>query len=647
MPTLAPRTRYRLGRTDSFHVAAPIGGDDTVSPGTAVPPQCSIFAYNLIGAELGLRSRLGWREWVTGLDGDPRSLLPFTGSTASGSNNRLFACTQSGIWDVSSSTATPTQVVTFGTQSVDSGYGASTVFVTAAGHFLVYTDEDNGMYVYAETGATWTKVVRASNTAWAPNTAYLAGAYVSNQGLTYQCATPGTSIGTPWVAGHAYVLGDIVSLGGNTYTCTQAGTSAGSGGPTGTGSSIVDGGATWQYTPLGPTGSGAGITDGSATWNFAPSISGVDPAKIVSVLAWKNRLWLIEKDSARAWYLGINSLYGTAYPFNFGARFVYGGDLRCLASYTGDGGSGMDDRLVAVSGAGDVVIYAGTDPAQASTFELVGVWFVGSVPVGRRLTTTSGGDVLVMSSLGIMPVSKLVIGNIVLDRSQYQTFKISNLFNQLQAATSTLRGWAMRVHPQDSCLMVLVPVASGQPTTQLVMSLTTRGWSRYRDMPMGICAEPWNGTLYFGSGDGTGRVLVNDGYLDGVLLSNPSAYSTIDWSLLTAYSQLGTPRRKRIQRLRIKVLSQGGAIPLNAEARYGLDMSEAAPPPASAASVSGAAWDAALWDQGKWGGGYQVQAQTFGAFGDGPEVALAIRGSASSRMTFVGADVEYETGSFQ
>lgn len=56
--------------------------------------------------------------------------------------------------------------------------------------------------------------------------------------------------GLPWQASTAYVVGQNVSNDTSplkTYTCITAGTSAASGGPTGTGASITDGTATWQY----------------------------------------------------------------------------------------------------------------------------------------------------------------------------------------------------------------------------------------------------------------------------------------------------------------------------------------------------------------------------------------------------------------
>lgn len=537
-------------RTKKVTVAAPIGGDDTVSPGGQIPPERSILSFNLMGCEYGLRSRLGWREWVTGLDGPTRSGLPFFGSTAA--NNRLFVTTQTGIWDCSSSTASPSQVVTFGTQGSESGFGVSAAFTDLNGdHWLLYTDESNGYFTYKESTSTWAQITAGSG---------------PNQMQEKQ------SSGLP----------------------------------------------------------------------------ALDPTKLAFVFPWKNRLWFIEKDTQRGWYLPLNQITGAgadgAQQFYFGSRFIAGGDLRCLASWTFDGGSGIDDRLVAISGGGDVVIYQGTDPSSASTFALVGVWQIGSVPVGRRLTTTNGGDLLIMSSIGILPVSSLSIGSNVLDRSQYSTYQIANLFNQLQAATSNLRGWMMRIHPQDAALIVLVPVGVGQPSQQLAMSLTTKGWHRYRDLPMGQWAESWDGLMYFGTEDG--RVCVNDGYLDSITLDDPNAFTPIDWSLVTAYSNLGSPLQKRMQGIRVKIMSQGGVVPVNAEGRFDFDISEAAIPQATTVVPGSSTWDTGLWDSAVWSGDYVIQTQSFGAFGMGADMALAVRGKASSRMTLVEMDVVFDVGGF-
>jgi hypothetical protein len=598
---LRRRKPIPMQTAESAHIPAPLGGLNTIDPGYGMPDSDCPLLYNMIGAENGLRSRLGYREWCTNLTGNAdntvRSILPFTGSHKNGSSDRLFACTSTGIWDVSSSSASPTQTVGWltsgGTSAAgDAGYCISCVSVNSAGgHFLLLCDEENGYYTYTEATSTWTRVIQGASTAW-QNT-------------------------------HAYILNDQVSNGGLTYLCTLAGTS----------------GAT------GPTGTGTGIVDGGAHWDYQPSITGVDPATFCYVMVWKNRVWFVQKDTGIAWYLPIGfgaggSIYGTATAFNFGAQFKNGGPLVGLYSWTTDGGSGPDDRLVAVSGGGDVVIYAGTDPSLPYTFGLVGRWYLGGVPYGRRIATDHGGDLLVLSNIGIIPLSKLVLGNPVLDRTQYSTYKISNLFNRLAATYRGLKGWSLRIHPEDNSLIVSVPVADGQATNQLAMSLTTRGWSQYRNLPL-LSMDAWGGLLYFGTADG--KVCINTNYIDGVTLADPNAFTPIDCSVITKFNNLGNGNQKQLTIIRPTILSEGGSILTSIEARYRYNLNEAASP--SGASTSGESlWDSAVWDSSTWGGAYSTQQNTGGAAGMGPDAAIACRLSATSRTVLVGFDIEFVQG---
>lgn len=574
-------------------IPAPVGGLNTVDGGFGMPELDCPLLYNQIAAENGNRSRLGSKEWCTGLtgiaDNTVRSTLPFAGSHSDGSTDRLFACTSKGIYDCSASSNAPTLVVIFGDQSGLAGFGVCDVVVNSSGgHFLVYCDEVNGYYVYTEAITTWTKVVQAASTAWVTGTVYGAGARVSNAGLTYQTTAGGT-----------------------------AGVTA-------------------------PTGTSASVSDGGVTWAYAPSISGVDPATLVFVMVWKNRLWFVQRDTGIAWYLQIGfgaggSLYGQAIAFNFGGQFKHGGALVGLYSWTGDGGSGPDDRLVVVSGGGDVVIYAGTDPSSSTTFGIVGRWFIGAVPKGRRIATDHGGDLLLMSTMGIIPCSKLVVGKPLVDLSQYDTYKVSHLFNRLATAYGSLNGWALTLHPEDNALIVSVPVADGLPTGQLAMSMVTRGWGQYRDLPL-LSMAPWHGLLYFGTADG--RVMINTGYVDGVTLADPSSYTPIICSGITRFDNLGRGTQKQITMQRATIISEGGNVQQSVSARYGFDLTEADPPTATAASGA-PGWDSAIWDVATWGGAYAAQQIVGGMTGMGTAFAIAWKLSVTSRTVLIGFDLEY------
>lgn len=520
----------------SEFVPAPMAGLNTVS---APAMGDAVVLWNMTAAEYGQRVRLGWREWVTGLTGGDgnqvRTVLPYRGSAEAGTGDRLFATTTTGIWDCTASSATPTQVLTFASDAGSAGRGVAHVMVTAAGHFLLYCDEQNGYHVYTESTDTWAKIAQ-----------------------------------------------------------------------------------------------GAGGTQ----------VSGVDPATFCSVLVWKSRVWFVEKNSTRAWYLAAGTVYGAATQLNLdrAGQFRGGGALRGLWNWTGDGGFGLDDHLVAISGGGDVAIYAGTDPAEATTFQLKGSWQTGGIPAGRNIATASGGDLLLVTKAGVRPLSSLVSGGDGV--GEYATARIRNLFNSLMLSKSDLNGWSLHVHPEDASLIVTVPEAEGVATQQLVMAMAAKSWSRYRDLPI-FSAASWGGKLYFGTSDG--RVCINDGYVDGVTLADSSAYTPVQWTLLTAF--VGDGRQKQVGVIRPHLITQTSGTPaFSCEARYDFNLVELD-------SVSGATsgsgdWDTGVWDTAVWGGDYSEAHEARGATGLGTSVAIVARGTATSRTVLRGFDVTYEEGGF-
>jgi hypothetical protein len=502
-----------------------------------MPALDCVSAVNLISAENGLRGRFGYREWCTGLTGtttdEVRSVLPFSGSTPA--SGKLFVTTESSIWDVSASSTTPPDVYTFATPTGLSGHGNSAVFVTAAGHFLLYCDEANGLHVYSESGASWTAV------------------------------TQGT----------------------------------------------------------GPT-----------------QIDGFNPARAAFVAVFKNRVWLVERDTADAWYLPVGQIYGTATRFPFGTVFREGGALVGLWNWTYDGGAGLDDSLVAISSGGDVAVYQGTDPASASAFGLRGVWQIGTPPSGRRIASTYGGELLLLSRQGLIPLSRLVVGAI--GSAEYATAKIANLINRIMLEKASLRDWGIVLHPEDNALLLLVPKGTGSTTLQLAQSSASRGWFSYTALPI-LSANAWEGRLYFGTDDG--RVCVNTGYLDAVPLADPSAYDPVEWSVLGAFSNLGSPRQKRVSSIRPLLLSDGVTPSYVAAARFDYNQAEI-----DAVELvltgDGALWDTAVWDEDVWGGAAAPAYASSGASGMGVNVAVAIRGTSIARTVLVGVDVAYTQGGF-
>jgi hypothetical protein len=517
----------RTPEAQTISVPAPMGSINTISSGAAMPAADCLSRWNLIPAEYGLRTRLGWREWCTNLNGEVRSIVPFTGSQPS--NDHLFACTETGIWDVTASSSAPSQVLAFPAQSPTSGHGVSTVLVTAAGHFLVYCDEANGAYIYTESTATWTQL----------------------------------------------------------------------------------------------------------------DVTGVSAADLVHVVSWKSRLWFTERNGGKGWYLATNAIAGAATSYNFGAHFRAGGFLVGLYAWTKEAGAGMDDSLVAISSAGDVNLYQGYDPATLGAFALTGQMFAGAVPSGRSLGIQLGGELSIMTVAGLLPMSRLVLTSVQGDRTQYDTSKIGNLWNKTMLTRSSVLGWKAVLHPQDASLIVIAPVAAGQPSEQFAMSVMTKGWSQYRDTTMGVSAAPWGGTLYFGTADG--KVKAMDGYVDGVTLADPNSSSAITWALLTGFTNLGTTKNKRLLWVRTAFQNDSAPPSFAIEARIDWNMAEVLSSPNAAAGTQ-AAWDAAVWDATTWGSEYGPSASIRGLNGIGSRVALAIRGQSTGRTVLNEFEVAYDIG---
>jgi hypothetical protein len=256
------------------------------------------------------------------------------------------------------------------------------------------------------------------------------------------------------------------------------------------------------------------------------------------------------------------------------------------------------------------------------------------------VATDYGGDLLVSSLLGALPLSRLVIGKSAVDRTQYLTAKIGNLFNLLASTYRTLQAWALHIHPTDNALLVLVPTAEGAPTSQLAYSFATNAWSQYADLPM-LSAGAWNGTLFFGTTDG--RICRNEGYVDNVGRTDSTSYLPVSWNVLTAFQNLGNSRQKQVREIRPIVLSEQQNPIYQANAKYGFDLEPSIAPNGSTIGAAGT-WDVAVWDVDVWSGGYVPSLGLIGTTGLGRDVAIEVQGAANSRTTLVGVDVQFEQG---
>jgi hypothetical protein len=363
-------------------------------------------------------------------------------------------------------------------------------------------------------------------------------------------------------------------------------------------------------------------------------VTGVNPNNLVAVCVYKERLWFVEKGTGNAWYLPVGSVTGAATRFAFGNKFKSGGQLVNLYTWTVDGGEGVDDHLVAISSAGDVIVYKGDDPSVAGSFNLRGQWFMGPPPIGRRIGGSFGGELYLLSSYGILPLTRLINGALIQEDDIYLSRKITPLINRQMLLSRNVRGWEIKLIPSEQILIVSVPKQAGQDNIQFVQSLNSEGWAIYRTIPY-LTGETWQGSFYIGTEDG--RVLNHTGNTD---IAEP-----IDWSLLLAFKDYGKPGSyHRAQFIRPVFLGQA-APSYVVEARYDYRLTEAfgAPDPST---TSGSLWDTGLWDSALWGGDYVVVETPFGASGLGRAMSVGLNGKSNAETILIRFDLMIDEGGF-
>lgn len=352
----------------------------------------------------------------------------------------------------------------------------------------------------------------------------------------------------------------------------------------------------WQYVNITNAGGSYIIAangaddvrsfDGSS-W-ASPSITGVTSSTLIGVNVHKNRLWFTQVGTLKAWYLPTQAIQGAAVALDLSAFCPHGGYLMGMATWTMDAGYGVDDMAVFITSNGDVLVYRGTDPSSASTWALVGVWWLGS-PVGRRCFVKYNGDLLIICQDGVVPLSGALQSSRLNPRVAL-TDKINYAMSQAVTSYGTTFGWQLLPYPRENALILNVPVSSSTLQQQYVMNTITGAWCRFQGW-YAACWELYQDSAYFGSGNFIGKAW--DSTSD-----NGTAIST---QALQAFNYFGSRgQQKRFSMWRPTFRTTG--MP-TIYGNVNVDFDESLPAPQLATiAVSGATWDSSLWDSGLWAG---------------------------------------------
>ncbi len=336
-----------------------------------------------------------------------------------------------------------------------------------------------------------------------------------------------------------------------------------------------------------------------ASW-IDTTITGVSSSSLISVNVFKERPFYIQIGTMDAWYPGtVGTFQGALTKLPLGSVFKKGGFLMAMGTWTVDGGIGLDDYAVFITSQGEVAVYQGSDPGDADTWRLVGVYNIGS-PIGRRCMVKYGGDLLIITTDGVVPASKALIDDRTSDAIAI-TDKIQGAMSDSAASYKFNTGWSLTQFPGGSMLLLNIPVAPGQEQ-QYVMNTVTGAWCRFTGWPA-ACFEILNDELYYGTTGGVRKAWTGTADHGTLIVTE----------MVQAFGYFG----KRTQWKQFLMFRPIAAVDVNPQQiQASVDVDYVIKTPNSTIdfpAIGGSFWDISQWDVAVWGGLPTVQPRWYSA----------------------------------
>lgn len=363
----------------------------------------------------------------------------------------------------------------------------------------------------------------------------------------------------------------------------------------------------------------------------SPALTGLTTTSIVSTFQSKGRLYFIANNSLSFWYLPAGVAGGALTEFPLEGVAQYGGYLVAGATWTFDGGDGIDDAVVLVTSEGEVIVYKGTNPSSASAWTLAGVFSLGE-PLGRRCLVKFGGDLLLVTRSGVFPLSQALTST---DPSRVAvTNKIENEITADARTYGGNFGWELTKFDAQGALILNVPLVEGSTKEQYVMNTITKAWTKFTGWN-GETFAVLNNELYFAMA--TKVVKAWTGTADfGV---NIEAYSK------QAFSEYGYTGVQKQFTMYKPVLNVNGNVAFSTD--FDIDFKDNVMlNTATYSNATGAQWDVASWDTAYWAAGMEIvnkwtsPSANIGVFGS-PKIKIA---TDSLTVQWMANDVCFKTG---
>jgi hypothetical protein len=365
-------------------------------------------------------------------------------------------------------------------------------------------------------------------------------------------------------------------------------------------------------------------------------VTGVNTATCIGICLSHNRVWFVQNASLKAWYLPTGAIGGAANALDLSSIFFRGGYLMAMSTWTMDAGYGMDDMTAFITSEGEVAVYRGSDPSSATTWALVGVFWMGS-PIGRRCAIKFAGDLLLITQDGVVSMASALQSSRVNPKAAL-SYKIQYAISTAICDHGSNYGWQLLQFPRQNMLILNVPIQEGQNQQQYVMSTIKRGngdwaWCNFTGW-QASCWELYGDDIYFGGIGFVGKAW--NGYDDNGANINANG--------LQAFNDLGSDQAQKRFTMMRPILQSDGNPAILGSVNVDFDTSDPTSPLAFT-GTSYALWDVALWDAGLWAGAITVLKNWNGCTGVGYWVAPRLKtASMGIQIAWVNTTLVYESG---
>lgn len=361
------------------------------------------------------------------------------------------------------------------------------------------------------------------------------------------------------------------------------------------------------------------IYDGN-TFDTSPAItfpSGetLTSADLSYIWSYKLRLFFIQKDSLDAWYLPVDQIAGELKKFPLGGIFDLGGSLLFGASWSLDSGNsgGLSDQCIFVSTQGEVAVYQGLSPDDQS-WQLVGKYRIGE-PLGKRAWIRAGGDIIVATSIGFIPLSKAIQMEYAALHMGAVSAPIEPSWNE--AYLNRGKGWTCELWPEGQMISISLPKDESDDDVFFVVNSSTGAWARFTNW-YGTCQAVFRGNLYFGSING--RVV--QAMASGLDLGAPYTGAYIP-----LFEDYGDPMSYKTGMNASAAIRSMTGVSEKVTSMW--DFDETLPDaPSSDYVPRGSLWDVGVWGEAVWSGRmdsiYQNKRKSISGYGRYGSVCLQI-----------------------